>query len=287
MIGIRLLELSSTRILRKELNMRTRTLGLAAIAGSLLLTSAGAHAYTLLGSKWQPGPNDASFLPGDFGTPGSATWSIMGAGLGMAPLSDPHGGSLTDSFGSLVGTSALTEEIAMITAAFATWSAVSGFTSLGMVADGGVAAGALESAGGHLGDIRFASVHIDGTFGVLAHAYQPFTEADFLEGTVGGDTHFDHDETWVDEALDLGSDPDFDFQTVALHEIGHALGLGHSSVVGSVMEPIYAGGRRTLHADDIAGIRAIYGMPAAVPEPATMAALGLGAMAMIRRRRAK
>ena len=50
----------------------------------------------------------------------------------------------------------------------------------------------------------------------------------------------------------------FDTETVMLHENGHALGLDHSIVEGSVMEAIYDGERRTLSDDDIAGVSAIY-----------------------------
>jgi len=50
-----------------------------------------------------------------------------------------------------------------------------------------------------------------------------------------------------------------------LHENGHALGLAHSIVEGSVMEAIYDGERRILSDDDIAGVSAIY--PAANPPP--------------------
>jgi hypothetical protein len=50
-----------------------------------------------------------------------------------------------------------------------------------------------------------------------------------------------------------------DLTTVAIHEFGHALGLNHSPVVGSVMEAFYGGPRRVLHSDDINGITSIYG----------------------------
>ena len=50
-----------------------------------------------------------------------------------------------------------------------------------------------------------------------------------------------------------------DLVTVAAHEFGHSLGLRHSNVNGSMMFPSYSGARRYLHADDIAGIRNIYG----------------------------
>jgi len=109
-------------------------------------------------------------------------------------------------------------------------------------------------------------------------------------GDIAGDLHMDVARTWVDDAADVTGNGVFDFFTVMLHEIGHSLGLGHSAVVGSVMEPIYAGSRRVLHADDIAGIMALYGPPPPtgdIPEPASLLLLTLGAggLALARRKR--
>ncbi|XP_057486754.1 metalloendoproteinase 2-MMP-like [Actinidia eriantha] len=85
----------------------------------------------------------------------------------------------------------------------------------------------------------------DGPSGTLAHAFAP----------TNGRFHFDADESWV-----VGAVPgSFDMETVALHEIGHLLGLGHSAVRDAIM---YARGSpgvtKGLHGDDIQGIRALY-----------------------------
>ncbi|XP_038716314.1 metalloendoproteinase 3-MMP-like [Tripterygium wilfordii] len=85
----------------------------------------------------------------------------------------------------------------------------------------------------------------DGRGGTLAHAYAP----------QDGRFHYDGDEPWSVGA----SQGAYDMETVALHEIGHLLGLGHSSVKGAIMFPsIAAGVSMSLHGDDIQGIRDLY-----------------------------
>jgi hypothetical protein len=93
----------------------------------------------------------------------------------------------------------------------------------------------------------------DGPSGVLAHTFYP---APPNPEPIAGDLHFDDDESWG-EAIDLF--------TVALHETGHALGLGHSDRPGTVMYPYYR--RATaLTEEDIAAIRELYA-PAGQPDP--------------------
>jgi peptidoglycan hydrolase-like protein with peptidoglycan-binding domain len=85
----------------------------------------------------------------------------------------------------------------------------------------------------------------DGAGGLLAHAFAP----------TDGRLHYDGDERWTVGAV-KGA---FDLQTVAMHEIGHNLGLQHSSVREAIMFPyISPGTTKGLHPDDIEGIKVLY-----------------------------
>jgi hypothetical protein len=91
--------------------------------------------------------------------------------------------------------------------------------------------------------------------GSVAHSDYP-PGCSFVTTDYPKPLHFDESETWVDGAVSGG----IDIETVALHELGHLLGLKHSDVAGSVMWPTVSENftLRTLQADDLAGIRALY-----------------------------
>ncbi|KAE8295523.1 Collagenase 3 [Larimichthys crocea] len=87
----------------------------------------------------------------------------------------------------------------------------------------------------------------DGPNGLLAHAYPPG------QG-IGGDTHFDEDEHWTKDSSA------YNLFIVAAHELGHALGMSHSTDAGALMYPVYSYSTGyPLAEDDIEGIQALYG----------------------------
>uniref|UniRef100_A0A1I8EQH0 ZnMc domain-containing protein n=1 Tax=Wuchereria bancrofti TaxID=6293 RepID=A0A1I8EQH0_WUCBA len=87
----------------------------------------------------------------------------------------------------------------------------------------------------------------DGFGGIVAHSGYP------VEGII----HFDGSEYWS-----INGRNGLDLRYVALHEIGHALGLRHSNDPKAIMHPYYSDQLKEdfeLAEDDVMGIRKLYG----------------------------
>lgn len=86
----------------------------------------------------------------------------------------------------------------------------------------------------------------DGPGKILATGYAPRD----------GKLQFDQAENWVNGKIRYG----YDIESVALHEVGHVLGLAHSDVHSAVMYPYFTTNfvKNQLQPDDIDGLKDLY-----------------------------
>jgi hypothetical protein len=141
------------------------------------------------------------------------------------------------------------------------WNQVVGRMQFGRVMNSTAAV----ASGDRVNSMAFSSTVFGQSFGsnTLAVTYYNYSGSTMLEA----DILFNTAQSWDSYRGALRSGTDI--QRVALHELGHALGLAHSSVAGAIMNP-YISSSYTLSNDDIAGAQSLYGSatsPTPTPTP--------------------
>ena len=111
-------------------------------------------------------------------------------------------------------------------------------------------------------DIRLGWDYIDGSGPTVGECYSSWNTSTNV--TFDADIRFETDADWTYSPSSSGAY----FYVVALHEIGHAMGLSHYDGADVVMNT-YTGGAADLTQGDIEGARALYGWTPPPPPPTT------------------
>jgi len=98
----------------------------------------------------------------------------------------------------------------------------------------------------------------------------------------GGIAWMDVGDNW-DNTFNGSDDGTFDWFTVAMQEIGHALGLDHTDdIFGTdMMDGSYSGEQTILSASDIEHITSLYGTAVVVPIPPAVWLFGSGLLGLV------
>lgn len=228
------------------------------------------------GSKW----DDPNWPSG-----ATITWSFMTPGAGLGP-SAPSAWSGTNSLGSggandirviidgMYGSGAFD---AAVQRAFSTWAAAANLQFV-QVTDPGGAFGTVTAPDIRIGAFSFGAGDTAGAAGFGP----PGDDLNFPDA-LAGDVAFNDMNNFN---IDPGNEGDplqtagglylNDIEGLLLHELGHTLGIGHTTVGDAVMcgyvSPTFNGGHcdythvnRVLEPDDLNAVRDIYG-PAPTPD---------------------
>jgi hypothetical protein len=152
--------------------------------------------------------------------------------------------ALTYRFANFTPDMTPSEARATIAGAFARWAAITPLTFSEATSGEDITISFVRGAHGDNSPFDGpGSIGPDGKF------FNVWAHADYPNMPLTGDIHFDEYETWSP----------FFLSYVALHEIGHSLGLAHSPLFGAVMYFDGGAARTELQPDDMAGIHSIYG----------------------------
>jgi hypothetical protein len=211
---------------RSPFTGNNRAVAALVIFGLVAAFTSIAYGYALEGPKWPNGSNPTVQLE-----------------LGSA------GRTLSD------GT---TSWNAAVSPAVDMWNQVIGNVQVGRVMN----STASISQGDRLNSLSFGSTYFGHSFGTntLAVTSYSYSGSTMIEGDIVFNT------AWTWDSYRGGLRSAIDIQRVALHELGHLIGMAHSSVSGAIMYPS-VNNSYLLTADDIAGIQSLYGAPSSSPTP--------------------
>ncbi len=180
--------------------------------------------YNLTGERWPVDPR----LPGQGST---VTWSMAAANYAADYIQ--FDGFITNA-----------QFISVIRAAFEAWEKV---TNIDFV----------EVADSSNVDVRLGWGDLGGPGGTIGTAYWSYSGDTITQSFI----EFDRAENWT---YNIGpASSGVGAYQVALHEIGHVMGIAHSGVHPSIMYPSLINSLPGLTQDDVSAARAIYGTPSA------------------------
>jgi hypothetical protein len=123
-----------------------------------------------------------------------------------------------------------------------------------------------HSSSNGVNEIYWSSSEVGSALAVTFSRYHCYWAFGYQYGRDEADIAFNSNLAWSTSALNYGSlGSPYNFELVALHELGHALGLSHSDGVQATMNSYYANGGPLGYykevdplPDDRSGVRALY-----------------------------
>lgn len=206
----------------------------------------------------QKGPPDKGNDGGDTGTSTCYSFLANGANWGVAEdyVVDP---SVTHTDGTIG------DVAAHLATAISEWETAANLNIFGVGSTatiGGTARAAIGSSANGTNEVVFDAIDESGVIAVTI-VWGVFRGRPSARGLTEWDQIYDDDGNWSWGSA--GSASSMDFLNIAVHEIGHAMGMGHtdssSSCAEETMYPYAAEGetkKRDIHDGDIAGINALY-----------------------------